>query len=299
MADEVQVRYILLYLGQGHFILLPSLWSIELTCVMNDSQGTRDRLGFLAKQSDANGTRLREIQTTIDDIRRTLATTAADTTDLKERLCELIEIPDQVWNTVAYERILSALHFPQIDERFQVVPDSHSTTFEWMFSADAFEDLKKKCPEGTGTGSDDYIGSDHYIFYHELTEGERDKIESATSDWIGWLKPSTLLPSKSWHERVFHVSGKLASGKSTLMKFLYQHKATQTELSLVPGKLGHFISPRRPCLAPWAILWETLRDSSDMVEHRRTESCHGSIFSLEPWESSPTLHIWSPARSFA
>jgi hypothetical protein len=89
-------------------------------------------------------------------------------------------------------RVLDALKFDIIDERFEDVEDAHVNTFDWIFANDY-----------DGNDTDSHIRS------------------PARNGFIEWLEHG---------QGMFHVAGKPGSGKSTLMKFLCRHGKTEKHL---------------------------------------------------------------------
>lgn len=110
---------------------------------------------------------------------------------------------------MARQRILNAISFEDMNRRYEMVEEAHTRTFEWIFG-DAYLDE---------SGQDNDVETDANEF--EVKRQARDK-------FIGWL---------SSEDGIFHISGKLGSGKSTLMRFLYEHRGTKAELRKWAGKL--------------------------------------------------------------
>jgi hypothetical protein len=88
------------------------------------------------------------------------------------------------------EFILDTLAFKGMSEREESVIKAHGKTFDWIFGAGDCQDPRK----------DD--------FRH---------------GFAAWLETND-------HEPIYWMTGKPGSGKSTLMKYLYEHRATQTLL---------------------------------------------------------------------
>jgi hypothetical protein len=93
--------------------------------------------------------------------------------------------------------------------RFEAVDTAHFNTFEWIFEGGAEAEA-------------------------EVEDFDRDR--SSGESFIHWLS--------SGHE-IFHISGKLGSGKSTLMKFLCNHSRTRAGLEKWAGTL--------PVATAWSI----------------------------------------------
>ena len=107
--------------------------------------------------------------------------------EAEKQLQNLVDLSEQVVQTIAQHRILRCLSFSDMHGRFEAVDSAHFKTFEWIFE--------------------------------EYEEQGRDR--SARESFIQWLSSGT---------GIFHISGKLGSGKSTLMKFLCDHDRTHAEL---------------------------------------------------------------------
>ncbi|KAK4185372.1 hypothetical protein QBC35DRAFT_17484 [Podospora australis] len=104
-------------------------------------------------------------------------------------------------------RILRRLFFPSLFSRYHQVREASAETFEWIL-ADEEEELASETVTAVGDQ-----GSPH-----QLDEGYRS---GARSRLLAWLREDT---------GIFHVSGKMGAGKSTLMKFLIFHPRTLSEL---------------------------------------------------------------------
>ena len=113
------------------------------------------------------------------------------------QLQKLLDLSEEACQTLTQQRILKSLAFGGMHGRFEAVDTAHYKTFEWIFR--------------DNPGTDD---------------ARHDRL--APEPFIHWLSSG---------EGVFHISGKLGSGKSTLMKFLCEHKRTKEELGIWAGTL--------------------------------------------------------------
>ncbi|OAG43868.1 hypothetical protein AYO21_01720 [Fonsecaea monophora] len=96
---------------------------------------------------------------------------------------------------IKQQRVLKSLAYSEMEARFKEVPQEHSKTFEWIFE--------------------------------DTTQGSRvDNDHSSRESFVDWLSSG---------RGIFHICGKLGSGKSTLMKFLCNHPHTQRELQRWAG----------------------------------------------------------------
>lgn len=113
----------------------------------------------------------------------------------QDQLRMMLNISEEACEAVGRQCILKSLAFPDMYGRFETVPPAHYETFKWIF-----EDIARDAAE------------------------DRDK--STRQSFLDWL---------STGNGIFHVSGKLGSGKSTLMKFLCEHDRTKAELKKWAG----------------------------------------------------------------
>jgi hypothetical protein len=155
----------------------------ELTAIQESIQQLKTTLA--TQLSGASGTISSDLSGPLAAIQKVLSTILA-------RL-HAVPKPSKV-----EENILRRLHFPQIWSREEAVGKAEFDTFNWFLEPEV--DLNVRI-------SDD---SEHGF----LSEYERDALEQARRQFLEWLETGSL---------VHHITGKAGSGKSTLMKFLYQH----------------------------------------------------------------------------
>lgn len=113
----------------------------------------------------------------------------------------IISMQEDVSTQIIQSRFLTGLEFAELHNRYEDVHESHSNTFQWLFD-------NKNAPS------------------------PRDETQHLAGEkWIHWLSSDA---------GIFHISGKMGSGKSTLMKFLYKYRRTKTELQKWAGKSNDF-----------------------------------------------------------
>ncbi|EXJ68983.1 uncharacterized protein A1O5_07918 [Cladophialophora psammophila CBS 110553] len=110
--------------------------------------------------------------------------------EAQEQLRELLHFTEEDLQKIKQQRVLESLAYADMDTRFEHVSEEHSKTFEWIF------------------GDTTQVGS-------------LNRDTSSKESFLHWLSAGS---------GIFHISGKLGSGKSTLMKFLCNHPRTETEL---------------------------------------------------------------------
>jgi hypothetical protein len=145
------------------------------------------RLDSLIKTGKCNADELSSLRKNVDALRFGVKLTEIGP-GVEQQLRKLLSISDTAMNTVTKYRILNSLAFNEMHRRFDSVAKANHGTFEWILDKES-----KKTRPG-----------------QELTEKGRKTLEKrALFRW--WLQTGT---------EIFHIAGKLGSGKSTLMKFL-------------------------------------------------------------------------------
>ncbi|GMF66848.1 unnamed protein product [Aspergillus oryzae] len=159
--------------------------------------------------NDDNGTRLNMLQSHILQLRQGVQASSLGK-DTQQQLRQLLGLSENAAKRMAQQRILNALAFRAMRRRINAVEEAHQQTFRWMFE-------EKSTP-----------GTEHDNCRDRIPEYKRDVAARLFKDWL------------SRGQGIFHITGKLGSGKSTLMKFLYNHPQTRQELEHWAGML--FIS---------------------------------------------------------
>lgn len=214
----------------------------------------------------------------------------------------------QVTATISREDwILNKLSFEEMYNRELSIEDAHSKTFRWLLYDSSDEDLDKDVKddeaseenlENEATGLEN--GPDGFSKL-ELSPSEpqskkaSNPPESRETSGVPKDDPDQLLPKEQETEArketrlkflnwlnsgsgVFHISGKLGSGKSTLVKFLSEEARTKEELQKWAGGkrliFSQFFfwasgSPIQRSLEGLyrGILWETLRECPSLMRH--------------------------------
>jgi hypothetical protein len=96
--------------------------------------------------------------------------------------------------------LLESLHFPERNARWNRIEENYPKTFEWIFSSPR----------------------EHAGYDSEEDESDADKSDCSTSvTFVPWLQSNS---------KMFWISGKPASGKSTLMKYILTNTKTTEHL---------------------------------------------------------------------
>jgi hypothetical protein len=114
------------------------------------------------------------------------------------------------------DAILQSLHFDGIERYLKRPLNTHPGTFEWLFDPSLCRHKCERCaPRGSGHPwiSDRYSACGCRKIEREMRK-HIDKLQQ-------WLQSSN---------DIFWIYGKAGSGKSTLMKFLFEHEQTRVHL---------------------------------------------------------------------
>lgn len=180
---------------------------------------------------------------------------------------QLFQVPEEVINAVAQERILKGLRYEGIrclNERHDMICEAHSKTFEWLVSEREKTYTESETPRSDHglslltayprtLDSSALLGVDR----GELSDDE-DDILAEFGDWRQFHNPQNhilgshtqspvILDSRNdvearhsarelfreWlssGEGIFHFSAKLGAGKSTLMKLICSNEHVKSML---------------------------------------------------------------------
>ncbi|KAH6951933.1 hypothetical protein DER45DRAFT_648752 [Fusarium avenaceum] len=129
---------------------------------------------------------------------------------------ELLTIGSQARRAISQNRILDNIKFDEMCRRYEAVHVAYESTFNWIY-----EDLDT-VQAGVSFSLPDVSTR---IYNNDVSQMQSQSREM----FINWLSSGSPSPP------VFHISGKLGSGKSTLMKFLCCHPRTVQELNKWAG----------------------------------------------------------------
>ncbi|KAH8714630.1 hypothetical protein BGZ61DRAFT_587332 [Ilyonectria robusta] len=143
-----------------------------------------------------------QLQTSIGLLREGVHTEVLDQ-KASAQFQRLMGLDEEALHKFREDRILHGLQFDTGGNRFDQVEQPHPDTFNWIFEEGGrlLDDSNKARPE---------VGEQRKL---DMQRESREK-------FLGWLASPGA---------IFHIRGKLGSGKSTLMKFLSSHLRTRVE----------------------------------------------------------------------
>lgn len=132
----------------------------------------------------------------------------------------LLAEEDKVFTTIARDRILDSLSFEGMSRRSNMVVETHANTYKWVLEDDS---------ETMESSTED-----------EESAVQKESAIAPASEDIEKVRARDKL--RAWLESktsgdVFHLSGKLGSGKSTLMKHIRGSPRTEEKLKKWAGRL--------------------------------------------------------------
>ncbi|RBR04979.1 uncharacterized protein FIESC28_11447 [Fusarium coffeatum] len=164
--------------------------------------------------------KLQQIQRNVDELRQTAEANLG--TDILAQVRDILQRQDAVLDRVCQDRILRSLCPSDMDSRYNQVHLPADETFTWVL------DPKQRRKSNCSTKDDE---SDRPSGY--WVSRQRQMQLQSNKKFVDWLAVS---------DGIFHVSGKLGSGKSTLMKLLYTHPRTRKELEVWSASKKLFMS---------------------------------------------------------
>lgn len=188
---------------------------------------TKTKLKELAKIANEETVRLDVLQGHVRQLRRGVTVTEIGQR-AQEQLHELLNLSEAACQAVAQQSILKALSFSDMYGRFEGVEKAHLNTFGWIYGD---KPSPKADPDIVESLNHDDPDDDQTL--HEDSSTERQPRHEDNADtsvqmekWTNWLSSGN---------GIFHIAGKLGSGKSTLMKFLCNHPQTKVALQKWAG----------------------------------------------------------------
>ncbi|CZR32422.1 uncharacterized protein FPRO_02016 [Fusarium proliferatum ET1] len=177
----------------------------------------------------------------LNPLKATLSELSAISIDTHESIRQLLNTQKAVLHASITKQILKSLKHDDMDKRHDMIENAHEKTFQWIFDIDGNDQSGSVSSAPNDWDSVDTLESDdsdasvHYFRERERNrrrEEKRDYETKKTKDEIQMRHESreTFLTWLSAGTGIFHISGKMGCGKSTLMKFLSHHPGTRTRL---------------------------------------------------------------------
>jgi hypothetical protein len=211
-------------------------------CVLTflSSSESLDRLEALVTSAKDNSTKLQNLHSQMERLRGGVAIESLSPT-AQAQLRSLLGMSDHAADMITQHRILESLSFDGMYGRYETVDNAHIQTLRWIFGDDVPDDQSK------GGFTDDESEDEPELIKvskpsqddvpDDQPEGEPKsaKVSKESQDDAKISARKLLVDWLSSGKGIFHISGKLGSGKSTLMKYLVDNEHTK---SLLQGWAG-------------------------------------------------------------
>ncbi|ROW06482.1 hypothetical protein VMCG_04235 [Cytospora schulzeri] len=187
---------------------------LQLQLNFLSSKETLEKLEFLVTASKNDELKLDDLYKQVIQLRRIVELSPMGSV-VQSQLKLLLGTEEEIFRTIAKERILGSLEFEGMDRRGNMVVETHSSTYAWVVEDDeTIEEASSLDDTGSERSEDSEQNSRQSI------DDEKFRAREKLSSWLAAENTSDI----------FHLSGKLGSGKSTLMKCIIESSRTAEQL---------------------------------------------------------------------
>jgi ATPase subunit of ABC transporter with duplicated ATPase domains len=137
---------------------------------------------------------------------------------LEQHIRKILHVEQDTLHRIYQDRILKSLRFDSMGSRQEQIRDPRGHTYSWILN---YKNQKSHA---------DYRRTQN----HDVAEKTEKNKENAHQKLLDWLSSG---------RDILHISGKLGSGKSTLIKFIFSHKHTRERLEKWAGMLTTPFTP--------------------------------------------------------
>ncbi|KAK1533011.1 uncharacterized protein CCOS01_04994 [Colletotrichum costaricense] len=147
----------------------------------------------------------------------------------------------------AYQQLLKSLKYPRMNERRNQVSESHPRTFRWIFS-DSMYLSDTESDYSTEGNSSAYSDEPVNVETSSIRSDEPPELEDASGSTSYVLEPIVLRKWDSFvdwlkdgTQKIYWISGKPGSGKSTLMKYIEENSNTMEYCDSEIRCISHYL----------------------------------------------------------
>jgi hypothetical protein len=193
------------------------------------SSNTQDKLEALATSVKNDSSKIQHLHGQVEHLRRGVSIESL-TPAARDQLHSLFSMSEHACDLIVQHRILESLAFEGMYGRYEIVDNAHFKTLRWIFNDSLDDDqFAEKDEQEDEPDAEKKADRDEKVENEEKREDEAKA--SARNLLLNWMSSAA---------GIFHISGKLGSGKSTLMKFLCDHDRTKFLLKEWAGKFLRF-----------------------------------------------------------
>jgi hypothetical protein len=198
-------------------------------------QDAHRKMTELLQFAHADSSRLQVVQEQVAQVQRAVATMSHGAV-AQHNLHSVLDIKDAVFTAIYQYRVLKMLSFSDMYGRYEMVDGAHKKTLHWIFANE--EDLRDLTSRDDDNSEQDSGHDESEENVPDIDNAESLGNPGLNADLSG-VKREAREKLQSWlatGDGIFHISGKLGSGKSTLMKFLLTRRGTRAKLQQWAGK---------------------------------------------------------------
>ena len=160
---------------------------------------------------------------------------------IQQKLDNLHQFSQHLYTKAAQQKILRALAFDGMRDRIETVAVAHDTTFRWIFDGSSSDTMAGVISGSDSKHSDDSDGGSDRAESASTTSDESSNEGTGMFEEAARAKVNSFVEWLSSGTGVYHIAGKLGSGKSTLMKYLAEHGRVREELQRWAGAFRFFL----------------------------------------------------------
>jgi hypothetical protein len=136
-----------------------------------------------------------------------------------EQVKQTLKLPEDTRNVITAQRALKQLSFDKINDRYDGVHPAYKKTFSWILDDQELDYDTQLATEGSPTvynhHNDEWIIEDKSVLFARSLSHRKKELAHSFKSWL------------ACGSGFFHISGKIGSGKSTLMKLFCEHPMTE------------------------------------------------------------------------
>jgi hypothetical protein len=199
--------------------------------MLHFSSKTQARLNALVTSAKVDSAKIQHLQDQLEHLGQGIPIESL-TPNAQNQLRLLLGLSERACDVIAQYRILESLAFEGMYGRYEDVDEAHFETLRWIYGDNLYTDEEDEDSADDETYKDEDNADDEAGGIDE-DECEDEEKTSARELLLNWISSGA---------GIFHISGKLGSGKSTLMKYLSDHNCTSELLGQWAGSsLRYFI----------------------------------------------------------
>ncbi|PMD49574.1 uncharacterized protein K444DRAFT_476460, partial [Hyaloscypha bicolor E] len=224
------------------------------------SSKTQARLNALVTLAKDDSAKIRHLQDQLEHLGQGLSIESL-TPNARNQLRLLLGLSERACDVIAQHRILESLAFEGMYGRYEDVDEAHFETLRWIYGDDLY------------TNEEDEDSADDEAGDIDEDEYEDEEKTSARELLLNWISSGA---------GIFHISGKLGSGKSTLMKYLSDHNCTGELLGQWAGSERQLVFARFFFWKPGSKMQKSLTGLIRSLLHDVLKACPHLIREVLP-----------------